>query len=160
MGEVYGYDTQAEEQGLSPEERLRFHQEHSRPVMEKINPLLAAQFDEKKVEPNSGLGAAIRYVVRHWDRLTLFLHQAGAPLDSNLVERALRKAILHRKNSLFYKTENGAEVGDLFMSLVHPCELNDANPFDYLSLGIRRDSRGDGAADPSCSCERVTACGR
>ena len=59
MGEVYGYDTQAEEQGLSPEERLRFHQEHSRPVMEKMHPLLAAQFDEKKVEPNSGLGAAI-----------------------------------------------------------------------------------------------------
>jgi hypothetical protein len=65
--------------------------------------------------------------------LTLFLQQAGAPLDSNLVERALKKAILHRKNSLFYKTENGAEVGDLFMSLIHTCELNDLNPFDYLT---------------------------
>jgi hypothetical protein len=49
------------------------------------------------------------------------------------VERALKKCILHRKNSLFYKTENGAEVGDLFMSLIHTCELNDANPFDYLT---------------------------
>ena len=49
------------------------------------------------------------------------------------MERALKKAILHRKNSLFYKTENGAEVGDLFMSLIHTCELNDVNPFDYLT---------------------------
>jgi hypothetical protein len=57
-----------------------------------------------------------------WDRLTLFLHQAGAPLDSNIVERALKKCILHRKNSLFYKTTHGAEVGDLFMSLIHTCE--------------------------------------
>jgi hypothetical protein len=65
--------------------------------------------------------------------LTLFLGQAGAPLDSNIVERALKKAILHRKNSLFYKTANGAEVGDLFMSLIHTCELNNANPFDYLT---------------------------
>jgi hypothetical protein len=131
LGEVYSYDDQAKELGLSPEERLRVHQEHSRPVMEKLHAWLQAQFDEKRVEPNSGLGTAITYVLRRWDRLTLFLRQAGAPLDSNLVERALKKCILHRKNSLFYKTENGAAVGDLFMSLIHTCELNGANPFDY-----------------------------
>jgi len=133
FGEVYGYDAQAEEQGLSPEKRLRFHQQHSLPVMNALQAWLETQFAEKKVEPNSGLGSAIAYVLRHWDRLTLFLRQAGAPLDSNIVERALKKTILHRKNSLFYKTENGAEVGDLFMSLIHTCELNGVNPFDYLT---------------------------
>ena len=134
LGEVYGYDAQAEELGLSPEERLRFHQEHSRPVMDALDAWLHAQFAEKKVEPNSGLGEAIRYLLKHWDRLTLFLRQAGAPLDNNICERALKKAIRHRKNSLFYKTEKGAEVGDLFMSLIHTCELNGANPFDYLTV--------------------------
>jgi hypothetical protein len=133
LGDVYGYDAQAEEQGLSPEERLHFHEEHSRPVMEKLHAWLEAQFEERKVEPNSGLGEAIRYLLKHWDRLTLFLRQAGAPLDNNICERALKKAIRHRKNSLFYKTENGAEVGDLFMSLIHTCELNGVNPFDYLT---------------------------
>jgi transposase len=132
FAEVYRYDAQAEELGLSPEERLRFHQAHSQPVMDKLHVWLQAQFDERKVEPNSGLGIAIRYVLRHWHPLTLFLRQPGAPLDSNIVERALKKAILHRKNSQFYKTKNGAEVGDLFMSLIHTCELNGANPFDYL----------------------------
>jgi transposase len=63
----------------------------------------------------------------------LFLRQAGAPLDNNLCERALKKAILHRKNALFYKTRNGARVGDLFMSLIYTCQLNQANPFDYLT---------------------------
>jgi hypothetical protein len=133
FGEVYGYDAQAEEQGLQPEERLRFHQEHSLPVMNALRAWMETQFAEKKVEPNSGLGDAIKYFLGHWDRLTLFLRQAGAPLDSNIVERALKRAILHRKNSLFYKTENGAEVGDLFMSLIHTCELNGVNPFDYLT---------------------------
>jgi transposase len=133
LGEVYGYDAQAEAMGLPPEERLRLHQEHSQPIMDQLHAWLRVQFDEKRVEPNSGLGTAIAYVLRHWDRLTLFLRQAGAPLDSNIVERALKKAILHRKNSLFYKTENGAKAGDLFMSLIHTCELNDANPFDYLT---------------------------
>jgi len=147
LGEVYGYDAQAEKQGLSPEERLRFHQVHSSPVMERLHAWLQAQFDEKKVEPNSGLGTAIAYLLRHWDRLTLFLRQAGAPLDTNIVERALKKSILHRKNSLFYKTPNGAEVGDLFMSLIHTCELNGANPFDYLTA-LQRHS-AELARDPS-----------
>jgi transposase len=133
LRDVYRYDAEAEEQGHTPEERLRFHQEHSQPVMDALQAWFLAQFAEKKVEPNSGLGEAIRYCVKRWDRLTLFLREPGAPLDSNLVERALKKCILHRKNSLFYKTENGAEVGDLFMSLIHTCELNDANPFDYLT---------------------------
>ncbi len=59
--------------------------------------------------------------------------QAGAPLDNNVCERALEKAILHRKNSLFYKTRKGAQVGDVYMSLIHTCELNESNPFDYLT---------------------------
>ena len=96
LGEVYGYDAQAQEQGLSPEERLRFHQEHSEPVMERLRAWLRAQFEEKRVEPNSGLGTAITYLLKHWTRLTLFLRQAGAPLDNNICERALKKAIRPR----------------------------------------------------------------
>jgi transposase len=133
LGEVYSYDAQAQEQGLSSEERLRFHQERSEPVMETLHAWLRTQFEEKRVEPNSGLGTAITYLLKHWARLTLFLRQPGAPLDNNICERALKKAIRHRKNSLFYKTENGAGVGDLFMSLIHTSELNDANPFHYLT---------------------------
>lgn len=132
LGAVYGYDEQARAQGLSSEERLHFHQEHSGPVMEKLRTWCHVQFEERKVEPNSGLGQAISYLLKHWEKLTLFLRAAGAPIDNNLVERALKKAILHRKNSLFYKTRNGARMGDLFMSLIHTCELNGVNPFDYL----------------------------
>jgi transposase len=107
LAEVYGYDAQAEERGFSPEERLRFHQEHSGPVIERLQAWMLDQFAGKKVEPNSGLGSAITYCLKHWKQLTLFLRQAGAPLDNNLCERALKKVILHRKNSLFYKTLNG-----------------------------------------------------
>ncbi len=133
LGEIYHHDELAREQGMTPEERLCFHQAHSGPVMEKLHAWLTAQLEEKKVEPNSGLGQAITYMRKHWEKLTLFLRQAGAPLDNNLCERALKKAILHRKNSLFYKTRNGARVGDLYMSLIHTAELCGANPFDYLT---------------------------
>jgi len=133
LGEVYGHDEAARVQCMSPEQRFRFHQEHSGPVMKTLYIWLNAQFDERKVEPNSGLGTAISYLLKYWDRLTLFLRQPGAPLDNNICERALKKSILHRKNSLFYKNRNGARMGDLFMSLIHTCELNGADPFDYLN---------------------------
>jgi transposase len=130
---VYRNDADARQRQLSPEARLRWHQEASQPAMQELHAWLTRQLDEKLTEPNSALGGAIRYMLRHWERLTLFLRQAGAPLDNNLCERALKKAILHRKNALFYQTRNGARVGDLFMSLIYTCQLNDANPFDYLT---------------------------
>src|ERR1044072_4257973 len=136
--EVYGYDAVARKQGImAAEERLAFHQEHSKPVMDKLHAWLEAQFDERLVEPNSGLGQAISYLLNHWQKLTLFLERPGVPLDNNIVERALKKAILHRKNSLFYKSRKGAQMGDLFMSLIHTCELNDVNAFDYLTELLR-----------------------
>jgi transposase len=92
LGEVYGYDDAARAQGMSPEQRLRFHQEHSRPVMEKLRSWLDAQLDDRRVEPNSGLGQAISYLLKYWDRLTLFLRQPGAPLDNNLSYARLRLA--------------------------------------------------------------------
>ena len=133
LREVYRHDADARAQGLGPQDRLAFHQAHSGPRMDDLQAWLTAQIDEHRVEPNSGLGQAIAYLRNHWAALTLFLRQPGAPLDNNICERALKKAILHRKNALFYKTLSGAHVGDLFMSLIHTCELAGANPFDYLT---------------------------
>ncbi len=130
---VYRNDAIAKNKRLSPEARLQFHQAESGPVMEDLHAWLTRQFEERLVEPNSALGKAISYMLRHWEKLTLFLRKAGAPLDNNICERALKKAILHRKNALFYKTENGARVGDIFMSLIYTCQLYGANPFDYLT---------------------------
>jgi transposase len=142
---VYENDAAAKERSLSPEERLRFHQENSALLMNVLLAWMEWKIAAKLVEPNSGLGKAIKYVTKRWERLTLFLRQAGAPLDNNLAERILKMVILHRKNALFYLTENGASVGDLFMTLIQTCRLNGADPFRYLTE-IQRNA------------ERVRAC--
>ncbi len=133
LREVYRCDDEARAAGLSPGDRLARHQTHSRPLMDDLHAWLTDQLEAHQVEPNSGLGQAMTYLLKHWIRLTLFLRTPGAPLDNNVCERALKKAILHRKNALFYRTPTGAQVGDLFMSLIHTCELAGANPFDYLT---------------------------
>lgn len=132
LRKVYQVDSDAKKAALTDDERLRLHQDKSAALMKKLKKWLDTQIEKKKVEPNSSLGKAIEYMRKHWDALTRFLHVPGAPLDNNIAERALKKAILHRKASMFYKTPKGARVGDLFMSLIHTCELNGANPFDYL----------------------------
>lgn len=137
LREVYKNDAVTRKQEMSATARLAFHKEHSGPLMDGLEKWMRQQFDEHKVEPNSGLGEAITYMQKHWLKLTLFLRKAGAPLDNNICERALKKAILHRKNSLFYKTLNGARVGDVFMSFIHTAELNNVKPFDYLVALLR-----------------------
>jgi len=130
---VYTNDALAKDQEMSPEQRLAFHQAQSQSAMDELKTWMTAQIEERRVEPNSGLGEAITYMRKHWDKLTLFLRHPAAPLDNNVCEQALKRAILHRKNAYFYKTEDGAHVGDLFMSLIHTCELNHVNPYDYLT---------------------------
>lgn len=130
---IYRNDAEARKQNLSAEARLAYHQEHSAPTMHALHQWLRSLIDERKVESNSTLGKAIEYMMMHWKKLTLFLQVAGAPLDNNVCERALKMSILHRKNSLFYKTDAGAAVGDLLMSLIYSCRGSGANPFDYLT---------------------------
>jgi transposase len=132
LGKVYKYDEIARTQNMSSQQRLLFHQQNSGPLMDELKSWLATQFDQKLVEPNSGLGKAIKYMRKHWGKLTLFLSVPGAPLDNNLCERALKQAIVHRKNALFYRSQFGAYIGDMFMSIIHTCSLMKVNPFDYM----------------------------
>lgn len=138
--EIYKNDVIAREKHMSPDERLRFHQENSGPIMEGFHMWLNQQFEKRLVEPNSGLGQAISYVLNHWTKLTRFLHVPGVPLDNNICEQALKMIICHRKNSLFYKTLHGAYIGDMFMSLIHTCGLAGVNPFEYLTQLQRHSS--------------------
>lgn len=133
IGAVYHHDHLSKIAGHTDDERLAYHQEHSGPVMADLRTWLDARIAEKKVEPNSQMGKAIEYMRSHWEPLTLFLRLAGAPLDTNMVERLLKNVVLHRKNSLFYRTAAGAKTGDIYMTLIQTCQRNDINPWDYLT---------------------------
>ena len=147
LREVYKTDAAARTGGLSPAERLALHQRESAPRMAALKEWMDRQLTERLIEPNSRLGEAIRYLQNHWEGLTLFLRVEGVPLTNNITERALKRAIVHRKNSLFYKTLNGAKAGDVFMSLIYTAELAGVNPFEYLIALLRH--RLDLAERPS-----------
>ena len=133
LGTVFFNDALAKAHHLSPEDRLLFHQAFSRSIMDDLKLEMQRQLDNNVTEANGRLGKAFRYMLSNWEGLTAFLREPGAPLENNAVERLLKKAVLHRKNSLFYRTNRGAEIGDIYMSLIYTCELNGADAFEYLT---------------------------
>ena len=137
LGNVYHNDKITKEENMSRQDRLQYHRMHSKPIMEELKEWIQEQFSQKAVEPNSSLGKAFKYMLKHWEPLTQFLEIPGCPLDNNIVERCLKSAIMHRKNSMFYKTELGAHVGDIFMSIIQTCNLSNVNAFKYLTAILK-----------------------
>lgn len=144
VGKVYGYEAETAE--MNDERRLAYHQEKSGPVMRELKEWIEAQFSDRQVEPNSNLGKALQYWLSHWKELTVWLREPGTPIDNNESERALKQFILMRKNSMFFKTEHGAAVGDVLASLIRTCRLNGVNAWDYLVTIIR--NRKDARSNP------------
>jgi transposase len=128
---IYRHDTSARE--MDPAARLVYHQHHSEPVMTALLAWIDEQFRERLVEPNGRLGKAFQYVKNHWPGLTRFLEVAGVPLDNNVAERELKPSLRHRKNSLFFKTQAGADTGDVLMSQIRTCVVNGVDPVHYLT---------------------------
>ena len=141
LGLVYKNDKDAKEKGLTPAERLAWHQEHSAPLMEKLESWAKAGMAEKRIESNSTLGGAVKYMLKRWPKLTAFLREEGMPLSSAEVERLIKRCIRHRKNSLHYKTQKGAQLGDMLMSLIQTCRYVRESAHAYLTALGRYASR-------------------
>lgn len=132
LKQVFDHEEAARVQQLSAGERLAYHQQYSGPIMDGLKRWLDQQWEDRTVEPNSSLGKAFAYLQGHWVTLTRFLQVAGAPLDNNTVERALKLAIRQRKNSLFYATEHSAYIASMLTSLIATCLQAGVNALEYL----------------------------
>tara|TARA_X000001036_G_C20675698_1_gene804058 strand:- start:844 stop:2580 length:1737 start_codon:yes stop_codon:yes gene_type:complete len=132
LAKVYKNDQFCRQEGYNAQQRLEYHKKHSELVMRRLHFYLQATLDKKRYEPNSNVGGAIKYMLKHWHELTQFLRVAGAQLDNNVAERALKIPIRLRKTAMFFKTTHGAAVGNRLMSIIYTCELNDINPVNYL----------------------------
>jgi len=133
IGKVFVNDASCRRDGLTAEARLAFHQRESGPVMAGLRAWIEQLLADKCVEPNSGLGGALRYLLKRWEALTLFLRVVGAPIDNNMSERSLKHAIRQRRASLFYRSSNGARVGDIYTALIVTTQLHRGDPFRYIT---------------------------
>ena len=141
FSEVYYNDALSRLAMHSSEERKKYHQEHSRPVMDSLGKWMQEELSSGRVEENSELGKAMNYSLRRWTELNEFHHLPGAPLSNAECERLIKSIITHRKNSLHYKTLKGAIVGDIIQSIIATCRYAKVNPAEYLDWIQRNRSK-------------------
>jgi transposase len=130
------YRIEDEIRGRTAEERRRFRQERSRPLVEALEPWLRDKL--QMLSQKTKLAEAIRYALSRWQGLMLFLDDGRIEIDNNVVERAIRPLALTRKNALFAGSDAGAEHWAVIASLVETCKLNTVEPFRYLADVIGR----------------------
>ncbi len=141
LSEIYKHEAFTKENNFTARERLEYHQIHSSPVMNEINTWMEEKVENNEAEPNGPLGKAIAYFLTHWNGLTAFLRIEGAPLSNAEVEQLLKRCVLRRKASMFYKTQVGAWIGDVIMSVIETARVAGQNPFEYLVALQRNNPR-------------------
>jgi transposase len=134
IGELYRIE--AEVRGHPAEARRAVRQERSRPLVEALHGWLAVQLE--RVSARSNLAEALRYALRHWDGLVLFLEDGRLELDTNVIERAIRPVALTRRNSLFAGSDGGARHWAMVASLVATAKLNGVEPLAWLTDVLER----------------------
>ena len=124
------YAIEAEVRGQSAGHRRRVRQERSRPIVEALHTWLQDQLS--RISAVSDLAKAMRYAIRHWPGLSVFLEDGRVEMDTNVVERAIRPNTLTRKNALFAGNDGGAVHRALAITLIQTAKLNGVNPMAYL----------------------------
>jgi len=130
------YEIEAEIRGHPAEHRKQVRQERSQPVVEALHAWL--QNRTGRVSAASGLAEAIRYALRHWPGLVVFLDDGRVEMDTNPVERAIRPIALNRKNTLFAGSDGGAQHWAVAMTLIQTAKLNGVEPMAYLTDVLQR----------------------
>ena len=130
------YHIEACIRGRPLDQRAQIRQAESRPLVEAMKTWLEGELAH--VSAKSALAEAIRYALRHWNGLSLFLEDGRVEIDSNTVERTIRPIKLGAKNHLFAGSDGGAESWAVIASLIHTGKLNDVEPFAYLRDVLER----------------------
>jgi transposase len=130
------YRVEAMIRGQAPEQRQVVRHEHSRPVLDDLRTWFDAQL--AKVPRRARIAEAIRYALKLWSGLRLFLDDGRIEIDTNVVERAIRPIALNRKNALFAGSDQGGVHWGVIASLIETCKLNAVDPQVYLADVLSR----------------------
>jgi hypothetical protein len=133
IAEIYAIEARI--RGRPPDERRRIRQSETKPLVEALKAWLEAEL--ARISAKSALAGAIRYALRHWQGLALFLEDGRVETDTNTVER-IRPIKLGCKNHLFAGSDGGAESWATIASLIQTARLNDVEPFAYLRDVLER----------------------
>ncbi|MBP2444162.1 IS66 family transposase [Rhizobium leguminosarum] len=131
--------------GSDPEHRRAVRQALSLPLVDEFFTWIAAQ--AARVSRKSDLGVALAYMLKRQDGFRLFLDDGCVDIDSNLVENAIRRPAMNRRNALFAGHDEGGRNWARFASLIGTCKMNGVEPYAYMCDLFTRLANGHLAKD-------------
>jgi transposase len=130
------YRIEAVIRGLAPEQRRTVRHDQSRPIVDELQAWLDMTL--ARLPRRSRTAEAIRYALKLWSGLAVFLADGRVEIDSNTVERSIRPIALNRKNALFAGSDQGGVHWGVIASLIETCKLNAVDPQAYLADVLSR----------------------
>ncbi|MEO6609719.1 MAG: IS66 family transposase [Aestuariivirga sp.] len=124
------YAIEAHIRGWPPDERQRYREHHSAPLIADLKAWLEATLP--KLSGKSDVALAMRYALSRWAALTNYIHNGRTEIDNNAAERSIRGIALGRKNYLFAGSDKGGNRAAAIYSLIETCKLNAIDPEAYL----------------------------
>ncbi len=131
---LYALERKADEQQMTVEQRFNLRQEQANPILEEMKPWLKEQYSQ--VLPKSGIGKAIGYMLRQWDKLCRYTENGSWKIDNNGVENKIRPVALGRKNYLFAGSHQAAQQAAMIYSFLGTCKINKVEPLNWLKTTL------------------------
>jgi transposase len=137
ISEIYRVERAAKDQGIvGTDQHLALRRKQSRPLFAKL--LRWGRRQRGLHAPRSGMGKAVRYLLKNFRELGRFLRFASIPPDNNIAEASLRRIALGRGNYLFFGNEDAGHNFAVLYTLVASCEKHGVNAIDYLADVLTR----------------------
>jgi transposase len=93
---------------------------------DRLADLIDAPWEDKQAQ------RLIKRLRRHQNDLFTFLDQPGVPFDNNHAERAIRPAVIIRKNSYTNRSERGADAQAVLMSIYRTLKQRGHDPISII----------------------------
>ena len=124
--------------------RLKPHEIKNQRCQDDVTRILTSIYEKavkllnnKRKHYGEMIRKSLSYMVNGWDELLNYRKDGRYTIDNMLVERAIRPFTVHRKNSLFYSSEEGVETALAFFTLIETCKNVGLNQSDYIATAIR-----------------------
>lgn len=118
--------------------RLSRWEDHTLPAYARRRDRLHRRLDELMATPWKDPQAQrlLKRFRRHRDDLFTFLDNAAVPFDNNAAERAIRPAVIIRKNSYGNRSQRGADAQAVLMSIYRTLKQRGHDPLETITNGL------------------------
>ncbi len=127
---LYALERVAKENSFTAEQITDMRLKEALPILEVLHEWMKDQYNQ--VAPKSGIGKALAYSLKFWNRLVRYTENGNWHVDNNPVENSIRPVALGRKNYLFAGSHNGARWAAMMYTFLGTCRLNEVNPYEWL----------------------------